>query len=147
MAGDAYRVSVYLAFDKKMAEGKSSLVLDTAEDDPLQNANEAIKAKTGTFEVWRRLHFVRYMKKKAAVTPNFPIAKFQNYYKQAYVRMYDAAGAATSMTKADYDAKVTAAINARTGMKSTCCPPPWPASTTPATTGSISIPGRPSRPT
>jgi hypothetical protein len=113
MAGDAYRVSVYLAFDKKMAEGKSSLVLDTAEDDPLQNANEAIKAKTGTFEVWRRLHFVRYMKKKAAVTPNFPIAKFQNYYKQAYVRMYDAAGAATSMTKADYDAKVTAAINAR----------------------------------
>lgn len=114
MAGDAYRVSVYLAFDKEMAEGKKSVALDTAEDDPLKNANEAIKAKTGTFEMWRRLHFVRYMKKKAGVTPNFPMAKFQDYYKQACVRVYNAAGAASSMTKADYDAKVTAAIAART---------------------------------
>jgi len=113
-AGDAYRISVYLAFDKKMDAGKKSLLLDTAEDDPLKNSNEAIKATSGVFEVWRRLHFVRYMKKKAAVTPNFPMAKFQDYYKQAYVRVFNAAGAASSMTKADYDGKVTAAIAART---------------------------------
>lgn len=112
MAGDAYKVSAYLAFDKS-ADGK--IVLDTAVDPPLK-VHDDIKQTTGTFEIWRRVNFIKYLKKTAAVTPTFPVAIFQNYYKQAYLQMKDTSGGATAMVKADagtvkgYDSRVADAI-------------------------------------
>ena len=113
MAGDAYKVSVYLAYDRKFDKSKESIVLDSESDDVFKKVNDSIKVASGTFEIWRRLNFVRYMKKTATVTPNFTVATFENYYKQAYVKIEYTAGAATAMTKADYDPKVTAAVNAK----------------------------------
>ncbi len=111
MAGDAYKVTVYLAWDKTYAHDEESIVLDT--DDPLKKVDAAIQATTGTFEVWRRLNFVQYLKKKSAITPNFDMATFQDYYKQAFVQVKDTSGGATEMDKDDYDAKVTAAVTAQ----------------------------------
>jgi hypothetical protein len=115
MAGDAYKVTAYLAFDKT-ADNK--IVLDTDVDPPLK-VHADIKKSTGTFEIWRRVNFVKYMKKKSTVTPNFPVATFQGYYKQAYLQMKDTTGGSTDMVKADagavkgYDSRVAAAVATR----------------------------------
>ncbi len=114
LGGDAYKVTVYLAYDKMLDGGKPVRVIDAEDNEMLKKPDAAVKKTTGVFEVWRRLMFVRYMKKKAGVTPNFPIGTFQNYYKQAFVNVRDDTGGATNMVKADYDGKVTAAIAART---------------------------------
>lgn len=111
MAGDAYKLTVYLAWDKKLDTGAEKIILDA--DDPLAKVNPDIKKETGTFEVWRRLNFVNYVKKNNSVTPNFTVATFQDYYKQAFVQVKYTAGAATFMTKADYDSRVTTALTGR----------------------------------
>lgn len=113
MAGDAYKVTVHLAWDRKLdSADKEVLSLDLVDDPPLK-IDATLKKSTGTFEIWRRLNFVRYMKKKAGVTPNFPVATFQGYYQQAYIQMKYTAGAAENMEKAAYDQKVTDAVNAK----------------------------------
>jgi hypothetical protein len=114
MAGDAYKLTVYLAYDRRLDKKDKSekIVLDTEDNEVLKKVNKAIKATSGTFEIWRRLNFVKYMKKTATVTPNFTVATFQNYYKQAYVQVVYTAGAPVIMTKADFDAKVATAVSA-----------------------------------
>lgn len=111
IAGDAYKLTVYLANDKKFEAKKESIILDT--DGDLPKVNDAIKKKTGTFEIWRRLHFVNYMKKTATVSPDFSVTTFQDYYKQAFVQVVYSAGAATTMAKVDYDSRVASAVTAK----------------------------------
>lgn len=104
MAGDAVKVTVQVAYERK-ADGTA--VLDVTDDPPLK---AALQAKTGTFEVWRQLDFVKYVKKKLAL-PNFGVATFQDYYEKAYVRVEYTAGAASEMAAADYNSAFTTHIN------------------------------------
>ena len=106
MAGDAYRLSCYLAYDKA-ADGK--VVLDVDVDAPLK-VHADIRQSTGTFEIWRRVNFIKYLRKTSTVVPAFPMAAFQGYYEQAYLQMKDTSGGAVDMVKAEYNSKVAAAV-------------------------------------
>jgi hypothetical protein len=112
MGGDAYKVSVYLAYDRKCEGAKESIILDSDPGDPLTKTNPILKAATGIFEMWRRLNFVKYMKKHATVTPTFHVNTFQNYYKQAYVKVDYSGGDPVVMAKADFDSAAATVINA-----------------------------------
>lgn len=98
MAGDAVKVTVQVAYERK-ADGTA--VLDVSDDPPLK---AALKEKTGTFQVWRQLDFVKYMKKKATLG-NFGVATFQDYYEKAYIRLKYTAGSASAMPAATYNSR------------------------------------------
>jgi hypothetical protein len=100
MGGDRYKITVYLAYDKK---DDDSIVLDVKDKAHLKCK---IKKTSGSFEIWRELHLVKKIKKKNTL-PNFDVSKFQDYYEKAYVNMIDKA-AYTYMP--DWDAKVKAAV-------------------------------------
>jgi hypothetical protein len=106
LAGDAYKITVYLANEKRDNDNKK-ILLDTDKD--LPKVVDKIKKSTGTIEIWRRLNFVQYKKKTTTVSPDFAVATFQGYYQQAYVQVKYTAGAATAMVKADYDSKFATA--------------------------------------
>jgi hypothetical protein len=105
MAGDGYDISVYVAHD---ANKKGEPVLNVADDAPLK-VQAALKDNTGTFEVWRNIHFIRYFKKTAAVS-NLTIATIQGIYQPAFVRLEDKSGGATAMAAATWNADFTAAL-------------------------------------
>jgi hypothetical protein len=105
-AGDAVKVTVQVAYERK---ADKTPALDVEDDPPLK---AALKKTTGTFQVWRRLDFVKYVKKKAAL-PNFTVGTFQSYYEKAFVRVRYTAGAASEMTAADYNSKLTAHVGAQ----------------------------------
>ena len=60
MAGDAYKVTVYLAYDP---------ALDGTADAPL-NCPASVQKSTGVFEVWRKVQIVRFYRKDNTV-PDF----------------------------------------------------------------------------
>lgn len=93
MAGDAWSLRV-------------SLLRDMEEEGPKAGA---IQASTGTFETWREVHVVTYLKKNATIG-NVNIGTFQGYYRAAKVEMEDKSGGAQAMVEADYNAKVTTAV-------------------------------------
>jgi hypothetical protein len=95
MAGDAVKITVQVAYDRKR---DGTVVLDVADDPPL---NAAVKKATGTFQVWRSLDLVKYVKKKAGL-PDFGVATFQAYYEKAYFRIAYS-GAAATMAAAAYN--------------------------------------------
>ncbi|MBP6513718.1 MAG: hypothetical protein KA224_00950 [Steroidobacteraceae bacterium] len=103
MAGDAVQVTVQVAYERK---ADKSAVLDVEDDPPLK---AAVKAKTGIFQVWRQLDFVKYTKKKLGL-PNFGVATFQGYYEKAFIRMKYTAGAATAMPAATYNSRFAAYV-------------------------------------
>ncbi|MBI2686061.1 MAG: hypothetical protein HYX27_07075 [Acidobacteria bacterium] len=85
MAGDNYVIQVYLAYDKP---AKDKLTLD-ADTQPLV-APDAIKKKTGTFQVWREVHIARYIRKKTSISDfstQFGAAKTD--YMNAYLNLKD----------------------------------------------------------
>ena len=84
MAGDDYKVTVYLAYDKT-AQDKWAL---DKKDEPLVAA-EVLKKATGTFQVWREIHVVRYIRKLASVGPFLPgqLGAAQALYRPAYVEV------------------------------------------------------------
>lgn len=100
MAGDAYKLTVYLAKDKR---GKA---LDVADAAPLK---EPIKKQSDKLEVWRQVDLVNYVKKKSTF-PDFAVATFQGYYEKAFIRMNYTAGAAVIMKDGEYNTHVTAAV-------------------------------------
>ena len=90
MAGDNYKIAVYLAYETKLDNtGKEVIVLDV-KDEPLV-APAALKADTGPFQVWRELHITRYIRKKNSiaefVTANLPA--IQALYHEPYVEVLD----------------------------------------------------------
>jgi hypothetical protein len=99
MAGDAVKATVQVAYDKAK---DGSVVLDVTDDPPL---NAAVHAATGGFQVWRELHFVKYVQKNATL-PAFGVAKFQDYYEKANMRLVYSAGAASQMNAANYNSKL-----------------------------------------
>jgi hypothetical protein len=96
MAGDAWSLRV-LPFG------------DLREDGP---APGAVQASTGTFETWREVHVVKYLKKKATIA-DVSIPVFQAYYAAAKVKMEDQSGGSQAMAAADYNARVAAAVAAQ----------------------------------
>lgn len=93
MAGDAWSLRV-------------CLLRDLGEDGP---APGAVTASTGTFETWREVHVVKYLKKTAAIA-DVAMPAFQAYYAPAFVTMRDETGGSGTMVEADYNAKIAAAV-------------------------------------
>jgi hypothetical protein len=94
MGGDDYKLTVYLAYDKK---SKTELVLDDVPE-PLV-CPDAIKSKTtGTFQMWREVHIARYIRKKTAIPAFLPgsLAGTQAHLRMAYIEAVDKMGGATN---------------------------------------------------
>jgi hypothetical protein len=89
MAGDDYKLTVYLAYDKTDTE---KLVLDT-DAEPLE-APAAIQVTTGLFQVWREVHLTRYIHKNAAFAPLLPgsFAGVQAHFRSAYIDLVNKLG-------------------------------------------------------
>jgi len=96
MAGDAWSVRAYP-------------FRDLHEDGP---APGAVQARAGTFETWREVHVVKYLKKNAAIG-DVALPAFQTYYAAAKIKMEDKAGGSQTMTEADYNAKLATAVAAQ----------------------------------
>lgn len=105
-AGDAYKLTVQVAWDR---DGAGNYALDHRRDAPLR---AAVKAESGTFEVWRAVHMARVIKKTAAV-PLFNVDTFKGYYNKAFIRMRDVRDATATMSAATYNAGMTAAVAAQ----------------------------------
>ena len=89
MAGDDFKLTCFLDYDRS---AKDRSVLDERTE-PLK-APDPVKVETGTFQIWRRIHAQRYIRKTAAVpdwTGNFGTAKA--FFTPAYVDLVN------SMTK------------------------------------------------
>ncbi|MDP2208156.1 MAG: hypothetical protein Q8K98_05190 [Bacteroidota bacterium] len=90
IAGDAYKISVYLAYDKKKPDvlGKKDVVLNVTDDAPLK-VPKALVYLTGTIEIWRELHIARYIRKKNTIadfiTAN--INGIKTAYREAFVEV------------------------------------------------------------
>lgn len=106
MAGDAYKLTVYLA--DKLKDDKTP-ALDVIDDAPLPGT---IKDSTGTFALWREAHLIKYVKKKASL-PGFSVATFQTHYEMAKIRFIDKTGGASAMPADDYNSKIAAAVNGK----------------------------------
>jgi len=115
MAGDNYKISVYLAYETKLdGAGKEAIVLDV-KDEPLI-APAALKAETGPFQVWRELHIGRYIRKKNSI-PEFVtanLAAIQALYHEPYVEVLDKMQAADrfELPTAGYNTAANNALSA-----------------------------------
>ncbi|MDP1651029.1 MAG: hypothetical protein Q8M01_22955 [Rubrivivax sp.] len=102
MAGDNYIVSVQLAHDWDAA-GKYAI--DVTDKDLKLPAK--ITAKTGTFEVWRRLQLSRYVRKSATVPAFASFGAVAAFYANAHVDLRTAVTANDNYTMGQH--KVTPA--------------------------------------
>jgi hypothetical protein len=91
-AGDSYKISVYLAYDKKKPGilGKRAVVLDVTDDAPLKVPDALIKS-SGTIEIWRELHIARYIRKKNTITDfiSANLNGIQAAYREAFIEVQD----------------------------------------------------------
>lgn len=107
IAGDAWRVTVQLAFDKRRDGG---MVLDVEDDAPLP---AAVRACTGTFETWREVHVARVVRKHASI-PGFSLAAVQAHYERAFLRVVDRTGGKViELDPARYNARLAAEVAKR----------------------------------
>lgn len=100
MAGDAWRVTVYAVHEKD-----GHLDIDVPDPPPLK---ATAKKSTGLFMTYREVQIARYLTK----TPRIGRADLNTvraYYEEARIKMTGPARL-ESMTRADYDARVRAAI-------------------------------------
>lgn len=109
MAGDAYTLAVYAAWDH---DASKKYALDKV-DQPL-NAPAPITAKTGSFEVWREIHLARYYRKQLAI-PDFVagnLAGLQAPFAETFVNLVDKMAAADKLQipGAGYNALAEAAL-------------------------------------
>lgn len=86
MAGDGYKLAVYVAWD---LDASKKYVLDKV-DEPL-NAPAAITAQTGSFEVWREVHLARYYRKQLAMADFVAanLAAIQAPFAEMFVNLAD----------------------------------------------------------
>jgi hypothetical protein len=106
MAGDAYTLTVYAAHEIEDDKRKSRLDADA--DAPLK-IDKALKAVSGVFQVWRKLHFRRYMTKNGATTTAF--AGVQAYYEKTFVDIEDLSGGITNYPSGDWNTQMTTIYN------------------------------------
>jgi hypothetical protein len=107
MAGDAYKISVYVAYDRTR---KGDVVLNVAADAPLK-VPAVLMATTDTFQVWREIHLVKYEKKTAGVT-DLTVATVQGLYRPAFVELKDNSGGSVTVTAGTWNGDFTGALAA-----------------------------------
>ncbi|AKQ66791.1 hypothetical protein A176_003703 [Myxococcus hansupus] len=103
IAGDAWRVTVQLAYDRRR---DGSVVLDMEDDAPLP---AAVRASTGIFESWREVHISRRLRKDAAVS-GFSLPTVQGHFERAFLRLEDRTGGVSEWNARDYNARIAAAV-------------------------------------
>ncbi len=96
IAGDSYKISLYLAYDKKKPDltGKREVVLNVTDDAPLKVPKPLVYS-TGTIEIWRELHLARYIRKKNTIADFIAanINGIQSAYREAFVEVQNKMGA------------------------------------------------------
>jgi hypothetical protein len=105
IAGDAWRVTVQLAYERRKDGG---VVLDVEDDAPLP---AAVRASTGVFETWREVDISRIVRKQAGIAP-FSLATVQEQFERAFLRLTDRSGGVSVMDAADYNARISRAVAA-----------------------------------
>jgi hypothetical protein len=103
MAGDAYTIQAYFPHDRKI-DGKDDL--DAKDDKGLAHA---VSASTGTFQIWREMHIVKYVQKVGTITA-IALGTVADYYSKAYIDLVDKSGGPSS-PMADYDTKLRNAVS------------------------------------
>ncbi|ATB47590.1 hypothetical protein [Corallococcus macrosporus] len=105
IAGDAWRVTVQLAYDRRKDGG---VVLDVEDAAPLP---AAVRASTGVFQSWREVHLSRLMRKDAGVS-GFSLSTVQDCFERAYLRLEDRTGGVSGWSARDYNARIAQAVAA-----------------------------------
>ena len=103
MAGDACKIHVYFPHNRKI-DGKDDL--DTKDDKQLVHA---VKVSTGTFQIWREMHIIKYVQ-KASTIPAINLGTVAGYYSKAYIKVEDKSGGPAS-PMANYNTNLRAAVN------------------------------------
>ena len=107
MAGDDYIIHAYFPHNRKK-DGKDDL--DTEEDKELKHA---ITVKSGTWQVSREIHIIRYYTKNASI-PAINFAKVAESYSKAHIKVDDKSGGPQA-SMASYDTKLRAHLASRAG--------------------------------
>lgn len=105
MAGDSYALSLYVAWDKDVND-KETLNVDA--DAPLPCA-EALKVTSGVFEVWRKLHLRKLVRKTATGMPALNLDTICGCYKRAFLELENVSGTPDDFASNDWDVAITAA--------------------------------------
>jgi len=103
IAGDAWRVTVQLAYERRKDGG---LALDVEDAAPLP---AAVRATTGTFETWREVHISRIVRKHPTIA-GFSLAHVQAQFERAFLRLVDRSGGVTDLDAEDYNRRIAAAV-------------------------------------
>ena len=104
-AGDLYDVTVHVACN---VDGNQKPKINTDDDPPLK-VHDSLKVSTGSFEVWRKVHVVKYLRKKAGV-PQLSMATISGCYPVAFMDVDVSATNSTTMSKADWNTAFTTAM-------------------------------------
>jgi hypothetical protein len=107
MAGDIYTVSVYVAWDTA-EDGK--VILNTDADPPLK-VQACLKAESGPFQVWRKVHLAGHVRKNSS-TSALNIAAIPSNYTPAFLDFQDISGGSTTVTKSVWNTAFASAISA-----------------------------------
>ncbi|MCY1014393.1 hypothetical protein [Pyxidicoccus sp. MSG2] len=105
IAGDAWRVTVQLAYERRK---DGAVALDIEDAAPLP---AAVRVTTGIFETWREVHISRVVRKHAGIA-GFSLAAVQAQFERAFLRLVDKSGGATELPSAEYNARIAAAVKA-----------------------------------
>jgi hypothetical protein len=111
MAGDACKISVYVAHD---VTKKGAVVLNVPDDAPLK-VQAVLMATTGNFEVWREIHLIRYWKKTAAIA-DLTVATVQGIYSPAFVDLKDLSGGSAAIAAGTWNGDFTTALGAQSAI-------------------------------
>ena len=106
-AGDIYAVTVHVAWD---AAEDGKVKLNTDADAPLP-VQKFLKAATGPFQVWRKVHVVKYLRKNASVS-TLSVASIPATFSPAFLDFEDISGGTTTVAKAAWNTAFTSAISA-----------------------------------
>ncbi len=104
MAGNAYTLACYVAWDKDK-DGK--LILDVTDD---IKEMTSLKAVTGKFKLWRKHLLNRYVKKKAFAM-EIPVGAVKAYYEKASVNMHKDYAGIEFMAAGTYNADMQGFVN------------------------------------
>jgi hypothetical protein len=109
MAGDAYTLTVYLAWD---VDENDKNLLDVDDDAPLVVPEpKKVAVSTGVFEVWRRTHLRKYLKKRTAGVPALNLGTIAGCYTSSFMALEDASGGGKVVSTANWNAGITNAIS------------------------------------
>lgn len=103
MAGDKFKFTCHAAHEQN-DQGKLRLHVDTDAPLPIQ---AALKVESGEFEIWRRVHLVRYMQKSAFGAMS--LASVKAFYEPAFLDLEDkTAGVVEYYDAGDWDSRLGA---------------------------------------